>query len=113
MALTQYSTASVETIRGARAMRCARAGREVIYGFQSKMRRGRMASGSSGRHPIRESAELGWFIVRGWFNPGRKSMLPYSIQWLMRFKPAWFRHALHLCRVMTRAPDQKRGYADL
>jgi NADPH2:quinone reductase len=69
-------------------------GRVVTYGFQSKMRGGRMLSGSAGRHPIRESAELGWFIVRNWFKPGRKSMVPYSIQWLMRFKPAWFRHDL-------------------
>ncbi len=53
-----------------------------------------MVSGSTGRHPIRESAELGWFIVRNWFKPGRKRMVPYSIQWLMRFKPAWFRHDL-------------------
>ena len=69
-------------------------GRVVTYGFQSKMRGGRMASGSGGRHPIRESAELGWFIVRNWFQPGRKSIVPYSIQWLMRFKPTWFRHDL-------------------
>jgi NADPH:quinone reductase-like Zn-dependent oxidoreductase len=69
-------------------------GRVVTYGFQSKMRGGRMASGSEGRHPIRESAELGWFILRNWFKPGRKSMKPYSIQWLMRLKPAWFRHDL-------------------
>jgi NADPH2:quinone reductase len=69
-------------------------GRVVVYGFQSKMRGGRMASGSSGRHPIRESAELGWLIVRNLFKPGRKSMIPYSIQWLMRFKPSWFRHDL-------------------
>jgi NADPH2:quinone reductase len=69
-------------------------GRVVTYGFQAKMRGGRMASGSGGRHPIRESAELGRFIVRNWFKPGRKSMVPYSIQWLMRFKPAWFRHDL-------------------
>jgi NADPH2:quinone reductase len=69
-------------------------GRVVTYGFQSKLRGGRMASGSKGRHPIRESAELGWFVVRNWFKPGRKSMVPYSIQWLMRFKPAWFRHDL-------------------
>lgn len=66
-------------------------GRVVTYGFQSKMRRGRLASGTSGRHPIRESAELGRFIVRNWFRSGRKSMVPYSIQWLMRIKPAWFR----------------------
>jgi NADPH2:quinone reductase len=69
-------------------------GRVVIYGFQSKMRGGHMASGSGGRHPFRESTELGWFILRNWFKPGRKRMTPYSIQWLMRFKPAWFRHDL-------------------
>jgi NADPH2:quinone reductase len=69
-------------------------GRVVTYGFQSKMRGGRMAQSSGGRHPIRESAELGWFIARNWFKPGRKRMVPYSIQWLMRLKPAWFRHDL-------------------
>jgi len=66
----------------------------VTYGFQSKMRGGRMSSRSEGRHPFRESAELGWYIVRNWFKPGQKSMVPYSMQWLMRFKPAWFRHDL-------------------
>jgi NADPH2:quinone reductase len=69
-------------------------GRVVTYGFQSKMRGGRMASGSEGRHPMRESAELARFILRNWFKPGRKHMKPYSIQWLMRFKPAWFRQDL-------------------
>jgi NADPH:quinone reductase-like Zn-dependent oxidoreductase len=69
-------------------------GRVVTYGFQSKMRKGRMASRTEGRHPIRESAELGWFIVRNWFKPGRKGMVPYSIQWLMRLRPMWFRHDL-------------------
>jgi len=69
-------------------------GRVVTYGFQSKMRGGRLASGSQGRHPFRESAELGRYIIRNWFKPGRKIMVPYSIQWLMRFKPAWFRHDL-------------------
>jgi NADPH2:quinone reductase len=69
-------------------------GRVVTYGFQSKMRGGRLASQSEGRHPFRESLELSWYIVRNWFKVGRKSMVPYSIQWLMRFKPAWFRHDL-------------------
>ena len=54
-----------------------------------------MASGAaSGRHPIRESAILGWYILRNWFLPGRKSMVPYSIQWLMRLRPASFRYDL-------------------
>jgi len=69
-------------------------GRVVSYGFQSKMHGGRMVARSDGRHPVRESAELGWFIVRNWLKPGRKSMVPYSIQWMMRFKPAWFRNDL-------------------
>jgi NADPH:quinone reductase-like Zn-dependent oxidoreductase len=69
-------------------------GRVITYGFQAKMRGGRMMSGASGRHPIRESAELGWYIVRNLFKPGRKAMVPYSIQWLMRIKPAWFRQDL-------------------
>jgi len=70
-------------------------GRVVVYGFQAKLRGGRMASDApSGRHPIRESASLGKDIVRNWFLPGRKSMVPYSIQWLMRLRPTWFRHDL-------------------
>ena len=70
-------------------------GRVVVYGFQAKLRGGRMAPGArGGRHPIRESATLGCYILRNWFQPGRKSMVPYSIQWLMRLKPGWFRHDL-------------------
>ena len=70
-------------------------GRVVVYGFQAKLRGGRLTSGApSGRHPIRESAILAWYILRNWFLPGRKSMVPYSIQWLMRMKPAWFREDL-------------------
>src|SRR5215831_13905817 len=70
-------------------------GRVVVYGFQSKLHGGRIMSGApNGRHPIRESAILGSYILRNWFLRGRKSMVPYSIQWLMRLKPAWFRHDL-------------------
>jgi NADPH2:quinone reductase len=67
----------------------------VVYGFQAKLRGGIMASGApSGRHPIRESAILASYIIRNWFLPGRKRMVPYSIQWLMRLRPARFRHDL-------------------
>ena len=69
-------------------------GQVVVYGFQSKMRGGRMSVASKRRHPIRESAELGGLILRNWFKRGRKGMVPYSIQWLMRLKPAWFRQDL-------------------
>jgi NADPH2:quinone reductase len=70
-------------------------GRAVVYGFQAKLHGGRMASSApSGRHSIRESAILGWNILRNRFLPGRKRMVPYSIRWLMRLTPAWFRHDL-------------------
>ena len=79
--------------RSRRALR--EGGRVVVYGFQAKLRGGRIDSGApNGRHPIRESAILGWYILRNQFLSGRKSMVPYSIQWLMRLKPAWFRHDL-------------------
>ncbi|HEV2730173.1 MAG TPA: medium chain dehydrogenase/reductase family protein [Terriglobales bacterium] len=67
----------------------------VAYGFTSKLRGGRLVSGQSGgRHRFRESAILGWYIVRNWFLPGRKRMVPYSIQWLKRLKPVRFRQDL-------------------
>ena len=67
----------------------------VVYGFTSKLSGGRLASGqSSGRHRFRESAILGWCIARNWFLPGRKRMVPYSIQWLKRLKATQFRQDL-------------------
>jgi NADPH2:quinone reductase len=43
-------------------------GRVVVYGFQAKLKGGRMASSApSGRHPIRESVILGWDILRNKF----------------------------------------------
>ncbi len=70
-------------------------GKVVVYGFTSKLRGGRLASGRSGsRHRFREAAILGVYIVRNWFLPGRKRMVPYSIQTLKRLKPALFRQDL-------------------
>jgi len=70
-------------------------GKIVVYGFTSKLRGGRLASGrSGGRHRFREAAILGLYIVRNWFLPGRKGMVPYSIQTLKRLKPALFRQDL-------------------
>jgi len=70
-------------------------GTVVVYGFTAKLREGRLASGrSGGRHRFREAAILGFYIARNWFLPGRKRMVPYSIQTLKRLKPAWFRQDL-------------------
>ena len=34
------------------------------------------------------------YIAGGWLLPGRKRVLPYSIQWLKRLRPVWFREDL-------------------
>ena len=70
-------------------------GKVVVYGFTSKLRGRRVASGrAGGRHRFREAAILGAQVVRSWLLPGRKRMVPYSIQTLKRLRPAWFRQDL-------------------
>jgi NADPH2:quinone reductase len=55
-----------------------------------------LASGRSGRrHRWRGIAIFGVYIAGGWLLPGRKRVVPYSIQWLKRLRPAWFRQDLH------------------
>lgn len=72
-----------------------RGGKVVVYGFTSKLSGGRMASGhSSGRHRFREAAALGKYVIASWLLPGRKRLVPYSIQTLKRLKPALFRQDL-------------------
>jgi NADPH:quinone reductase len=66
----------------------------VVYGFTSKLSGGRLAKGRPGRHRFREAAILGLYIARNWFLPGRKRMVPYSIQTFKRLKPAQFRQDL-------------------
>ncbi len=68
-------------------------GKVVVYGLTGSLHGGRLASGrSGGRHRFREAAILGLYIARSF--PSRKRMVPYSIQWLKRLKPAWFRQDL-------------------
>jgi NADPH:quinone reductase-like Zn-dependent oxidoreductase len=70
-------------------------GRVVAYGLTSSLRGGRLASGrSGGRHRLRGIAIFGVYIAGGWLLPGRKRVVPYSIQWLKRLRPAWFRQDL-------------------
>ena len=69
-------------------------GTVVVYGFTSKLSGGRLISRRHGRHRYREAAILGLYIVRNWFLPGRKRMVPYSIQTLKRLKPELFRQDL-------------------
>lgn len=79
--------------RSRRALR--RGGKVVAYGLTGSLRGGRLASGrSGGRHRFRPIAIFGLFIAGGRLLPGRKRVVPYSIQWLMRRKPGRFREDL-------------------
>jgi NADPH2:quinone reductase len=70
-------------------------GRVVAYGLTSALREGRLASGRPGRRRrFRKIAIFGLYIAAGWLLPGRKRVVPYSIQWLKRLRPAWFRQDL-------------------
>src|SRR5437773_1370238 len=70
-------------------------GRVVAYGLTSSLREGRLASGrSGGRHRSRGIPIFVLYIAGGWLLPGRKRVVPYSIQTLKRLKPEWFRQDL-------------------
>ncbi|HEX7767593.1 MAG TPA: medium chain dehydrogenase/reductase family protein [Nitrospira sp.] len=70
-------------------------GKVVAYGLTGSLRGGRLASGGSGgRHRFRAIALFGLYIAGGWLLPGRRRVVPYSIQWLKRLKPAQFRQDL-------------------
>jgi len=70
-------------------------GTVVAYGLTSSLRGGRLASGRSGRRNRFHGIPIfGLYIAGGWLLPGRKRVVPYSIQWLKRLKPASFRQDL-------------------
>ncbi|HKW97870.1 MAG TPA: medium chain dehydrogenase/reductase family protein [Bryobacteraceae bacterium] len=72
-----------------------RGGRVVAYGLTGSLSGGRLASGRGGaRHRFRGVAIFGLYIAGGWLLPGRKRVIPYSIQTLKRLKPALFRQDL-------------------
>jgi NADPH2:quinone reductase len=72
-----------------------RCGRVVAYGLTGMLQGGRLASGRSGRRQrFRGIAIFGLYILGGWLLPGRKRVVPYSIQWLKRVRPAVFRQDL-------------------
>jgi NADPH2:quinone reductase len=79
-----------------RSRKALRSGGTVLaYGLTSSLRGGRLASGRSGRrHRFQGIPIFALYIVGGWLLPGRKRVVPYSIQWLKRLRPAQFRQDL-------------------
>ncbi|RPJ85024.1 MAG: alcohol dehydrogenase [Acidobacteria bacterium] len=72
-----------------------RGGRVVGYGLISSIRGEGLVSGHPGRRQrFRGAATFGLYIAGGWVLPGRKRVVPYSIQTLKRLRPALFRQDL-------------------
>ncbi len=70
-------------------------GRVVGYGLITSIRGEGLASSRPGRRQrYRGTALFGLYMVGGWLLPGRKRVVPYSIQTLKRLRPAWFREDL-------------------
>jgi len=70
-------------------------GRVVGYGLRSSLRGEGLTSGRQGRRQrFRGTAIFGLYIAGGLLLPGRKRVVPYSIQWLKRQKPELFRQDL-------------------
>lgn len=88
-----------ESIGGTHIWRSRKAlrpgGMVVAYGLTGSLRGGRLASGRSGRrNRLYGIPFFALYIAGGWLLPGRKRVVPYSIQWLKRLKPALFRQDL-------------------
>jgi NADPH2:quinone reductase len=79
--------------RSRKALR--RGGTVVAYGLTSSLSGGRLASGRSGRrNRLHGIPVFALYIAGGWLLPGRKRVVPYSIQWRKRLKPTDFRQDL-------------------
>ena len=70
-------------------------GRVVGYGLMTSLRGEGLTSARPGRRQrFRGTATFGLYIAGSWLLPGRKRVVPYSIQTLKRLKPAMFRQDL-------------------
>ena len=69
-------------------------GKVVAYGLTSSVRARGPASPRSTRHRFRALAIFALYIALSLLLPGRKRVIPYSIQWLKRRKPELFRQDL-------------------
>ena len=66
-------------------------GRIIAYGFTSFLQKGQLAEDL--RYRLRGILRPAWYALRAFLSPGRRRIL-YSIQYLKRWKPAWFREDL-------------------
>jgi NADPH:quinone reductase-like Zn-dependent oxidoreductase len=72
-----------------------RGGRVVGYGNTAALRGKGLTSNRPGhRNRLHGIPIFALYIAGGWLFPGRKRVIPYSIQWLKRLRPALFRQDL-------------------
>lgn len=70
-------------------------GTVVGYGLKTSLRGEGLTSSRPGRRQrFGGIARFALYIAAGWLLPGRKRVVPYSIQTLERLRPAWFRQDL-------------------
>lgn len=70
-------------------------GKVVGYGLISSIRGEGLSSSRPGRRQrFRGTTAFALYIAAGWLLPGKRRVVPYSIQTLKRLKPAWFRDDL-------------------
>lgn len=67
-------------------------GRVIAYGFTSFLKKGQLAGGL--RYRLRGIVRPGWYALCAFLLPGRRRILPYSIQYLKRRRPVWFHEDL-------------------
>jgi len=68
-------------------------GRVVAYGNTTSLRSEGLGSTRRGqRNPLHGISIFAWYITGSLLLPGRKRIVPYSIQWFKRLRPALFRH---------------------
>jgi NADPH2:quinone reductase len=75
-------------------------GRVIVYGFTSFLQQGQLAGGL--RYRFRGITRPAWYALRALLSPGRRRILPYSIQMLKRRKPAWFNEDLSVLLDLLR-----------
>lgn len=85
-------------------------GRVIAYGFTAFLKKGQLMDDM--RYRLRGLVRPGGYAVRAFFSPGRRRILPYSIQFLKRRKPAWFREDLAVLLGLLRDRKIKPLVAD-
>jgi len=84
-----------------RALR--RGGKVVGYGTTTTLRGEGLGAGRTGRRNRLYGVPVyALYVAGGWLLPGRKRIVPYSIQTLKRLKPEWFRHDLSVLLDLLR-----------